>query len=80
LIRTETDPLADPPLCVIVAEPANVAPSVDTSKSVGAVTVMSAVRAAPIALNVCAADAVPSIVLKGNSEPVVLIAGVAATV
>ena len=81
LIRTETVPLAEPPLCVIVAVSPNVAPpSVDTSKSVGAVTVIFAVRAAPVALNVCAADAVPASVLKDVSELLALIVGLAVTV
>ena len=75
LIRTETVPLADPPDWVIVAVSPKVTPSVATSKSAGAVTVISAVSAAPVALNVCVADAVPSSVLKGVSEPVVFIVG-----
>ena len=75
LIRTETVPLADPPLCVIVAVSPNVAPSVATSKSAGAVTVMSVVRLAPVAPKVCAADAVPAVALKGVSAPVVLMVG-----
>ena len=76
LIRTETVPLADPPLCVIVAVPPKFVPSLATSKSVGAVTVMSAVKFEPVALKVCAADAVPAVVLKDVNVPVVLMAGV----
>ena len=75
-IRTETVPLADPPLCVIVAVPPKFVPSLATSKSAGAVTVMSAFKFEPVALKVCAADAVPAVVLKDVNVPVVLMAGV----
>jgi hypothetical protein len=75
LMRTETVPLADPPLCVIVAVPPKVAPSLATSNPVGAVTVMLAVRFVPVTLNVCAAEAVPAVVVNDVKVPVVLIVG-----
>jgi hypothetical protein len=72
---TEIVPLAEPPLCAIVAVEPKVAPSLATSKFVGAVTVIFAVRFAPVTLNVCAAEAVPAVAVKGFSVPVVLIVG-----
>jgi hypothetical protein len=65
-MRTEIVPLADPPLCVIVAEPPKVAPSLATSKPVGAVTVTFADKFAPVTVKVCAAEAVPAVVEKAD--------------
>ena len=63
-ILTEIVPLTAPAVCVKVLLPAKVAPSVATSKPVGAVTVTSADKFAPVTVNVCAADAVPAVVVK----------------
>jgi len=65
-IRTEIVPLTAPALCVKILLPAKVAPSVATSKPVGAVTVTSADKFAPVTVNVCAADAVPAVVEKAD--------------
>jgi len=48
---------------------------VETSKFVGAVTVIFAVRFAPVTLKFCAAEAVPAVAVKGFSVPVVVMEG-----
>ena len=63
-IRTEIVPLTAPALCVKILLPAKAAPSVATSKPVGAVTVTSADKFAPVTVNVCAADVGPAVVVK----------------
>ena len=65
-MRTETVPLADPPLCVIVAVPPKFVPSLATSNPVGAVTVTFADKFAPVTVKVCAAEAVPAVVEKAD--------------
>ena len=47
-----------------------------TSKPVGAVTVISAVRLLPLTVKLCWADAVPAQAVKAVSVPVVVMVGV----
>jgi len=76
LIRTETVPLAEPPLFVMVAVLPKVAPSLATSKSVGAVTVIFAVRFVPVTVKDCAGDGAPAVVRKLVRVPEVETTGV----
>ena len=75
LIRTETVPEDAPLLWLIVAVLPKVVPSLATSKSVGAVTVMFSVRFEPVTANVCAADAIPAVAVNEFNVPVVVMDG-----
>jgi hypothetical protein len=64
-IVAETEPL----LGASVRVAKKFAPSVDTSKLAGAVTVTLPVRLDPVTVKLCEADDAPSVVLKGVSVP-----------
>jgi hypothetical protein len=64
-IRTEMVLLSRAvPLLARVWLDAKLVPSCETSNPAGAVTVTSAVKFEPVTANVCAADAVPAVVVK----------------
>ena len=75
-IRTEMVVVATEPLLAVkVRETAKLAPSVETSKLVGAVIMTLPVRFAPLTVKVCAAEAVPCVAENAASVPVTVIAG-----
>ena len=57
-------PLTEPDIGVKVLLAEKFTPSVATSKPVGAVTVTSADKFTPVTVSVCAAEAVPAVVVK----------------
>jgi hypothetical protein len=81
VIRTKivveaTDPLP----CVRVREAKKFVPSVDTSKFAGASTMILPLKFAPLTVKVCAAEAVPAVVLKAASVSVTVTEGAGITV
>jgi hypothetical protein len=70
-----------PPVCVRVSGLLKLPPEVvESSKPVGAVTVIFAERPEPDAVKLCSEEAVPEQVEKAEREPVVDIVGITARV
>ena len=81
VIRTWTVVEAtDPLLGVSVRKAAKLVPLVETSKFAGASIVTLPVRFAPLTVKVCAADAVPCVVVKTDSVPETVTEGGGTTV
>ena len=77
-MRTLRVALALPEVCEMVAFEAKEVPSVETSKPVGALAVMLAVKLVPVTLRVWAAEALPDTVENAVRVPLVEMTGVAA--
>ena len=73
--RTLKEPLTEPLTCVKVAVEAYVVPLEETSYPVGAVATKFAVKLAPAIVKVCAAEAVPYVVVKAVAVAVPVING-----